>query len=67
MAKGKPKSKIVCPACESIRSESHGARETKSLGLRQRRRCLECGYKFTIPHDRAGKVKKKKKKKRGTM
>ncbi len=44
MAKGKPKSKIVCPACESIRSESHGARETKSLGLRQRRRCLECGY-----------------------
>jgi transposase-like protein len=54
MAKGKTKGKtkgdIVCPECGSRRSESHGIRETKSLGLRQRRLCLECGHNFTVQH-----------------
>lgn len=59
MAKGKSKNNIVCPTCGSTRSESSGVRTTKSLGLRQRRRCMECGHKFTVAH-RQNRQKPKK-------
>ena len=60
MIKGTTKKKIVCPTCESRRSVSHGKRATKSLGLRQRRLCMECGHKFTVPHDLNRKKPKKR-------
>jgi transposase-like protein len=37
----------VCPHCRSTRSVRKGLRRTKQLGVRQIRRCKDCGRKFT--------------------
>ena len=59
-AKSKRRIKIPCPVCKFEGSESHGRRGTKSMGPRQRRMCLKCGHKFTVPHDADRKTSKKK-------